>query len=127
MTQAAATPVELTDADARDAVTSLMPERDRLSELAHLIGQTRYAMEIHDQRQLDEVAAQMRRLAATLPEKYRADQLTTAALRSDAEGAQLAELYLQRAYKLLDEDYIGIPPIEQRIRELRGPDTPSVL
>lgn len=121
------TPVELTDADARDAVTSLMPERDRLSELAHLIGQTRYAMEIHDQRQLDEVAAQMRRIAATLPEKYRADQLTTAALRSDAEGAQLAELYLQRAYKLLDEDYIGIPPIEQRIRELRGPDTPGVL
>lgn len=116
----------LTDSDAQDMVTSLMPERDRLSELARLIGQLRYAMEIHDQRQLDEVTAHMRRVAATLPEKYRADQLTTAALRSDPQGAQLAELYLQRAYKLLDEDYISIPPIEQRIRELRGPDTPSV-
>jgi len=69
----------------------------------------------------------MRRLAATLPEKYRAEQLVAAALRSDVEGAQLAELYLQRAYKLLDEDYISIPPIEQRIRELRGPDAAGGL
>ncbi len=120
-------PVPLTEAEARDVVTSLLPERDRLGEIARLIGQLRYAMEIHDQRQLDEVAAQMRRLAATLPEKYRSEQLVSAALRTDAEGAQLAELYLQRAYKLLDEDYIGIPPIEQRIRELRGPDAPGAL
>lgn len=115
----------LSDADARDVVTSLMPERNRLSELARLIGQSRYAMEIHDQQQLDEVASQMRRLAATMPEKYRADQLTTAAMRSDPQGALLAELYLQRAYKLLDEDYISIPPIEQRIRDLLGNDTSS--
>jgi hypothetical protein len=79
-------------------------------------------MDVHDDRQLTEVAAQMGRVAATLPEKYRAGMLVDAALRADAPGAQLAELYLQRAYKLLDEDYASIPPIEQRIRELRGPD-----
>jgi hypothetical protein len=124
---AAPEPASLSDAEARDVVASLLPERDRLGDLSRLIGQSRYAMEIHDQRQLDEVAAQMRRLAATLPEKYRAEQLVAAALRSDAEGAQLAELYLQRAYKLLDEDYISIPPIEQRIRELRGSDAPGGL
>lgn len=126
-TPAAPEPAALTDADARDVVTSLLPERDRLGEIARLIGQSRYAMEIHDQRQLDDVAAQMRHLAATLPEKYRAEQLVAAAMRTDADGAQLAELYLQRAYKLLEEDYISIPPIEQRIRELRGPDAPGGL
>lgn len=115
----------LTDEDARDVVTSLLPERDRLGELARLISQSRYALEGHDQRQFDDVAGQMRRIAATLPDKYRADQLVAAALRSDPDGATLAELYLQRAYKLLDEDYINIPPIEQRIRKLRGPDAPS--
>jgi hypothetical protein len=120
-------PTPLTEAEARDVVTSLLPERDRLSEIARMISQIRYAMEVHDQRQLEEVAAEMRRLAATLPEKYRAEQLVASALRSDAIGAQLAELYLQRAYKLLDEDYISIPPIEQRIRELRGPDSSSGL
>jgi hypothetical protein len=119
------TSTPLTDDDARDMVTSLLPERDRLSELSRLIGQSRYAMEIHDERQLSDVASQMRRIAATLPEKYRAGLLVAAALRTDTAGAQLAELYLQRAYKLLDEDYTGIPPIEQRIRELRGPDEAS--
>jgi hypothetical protein len=115
----------MTDEDARDVVTSLLPERDRLGELAQLISQSRYALETHDQRQFDMVAGQMRRIAATLPEKYRADQLVEAALRSDAGGATLAELYIQRAYKLLDEDYINIPPLEQRIRELREPDAPG--
>jgi hypothetical protein len=58
-------------------------------------------------------------LAATLPEKYRAEQLVEAAIRPDEVGAHLAQLYIQRAYRLLDEDYINIPPIEQQIRELR--------
>lgn len=113
----------LTDEDARDVVTSLLPERDRLRELAQLIGQSRYAMETQDKGQFAEIADRMRRVAATLPDKYRASQLTAAALRTDPEGAQLADLYLQRAYKLLDEDYSSIPPIEQRIKELRGTDS----
>jgi hypothetical protein len=58
-------------------------------------------------------------LASTLPEKNRADQHAEAAIRSEETGARLAQLYLQRAYRLLDEDYISIPPIEQQIRELR--------
>ncbi|HEX9038421.1 MAG TPA: hypothetical protein VF808_15670 [Ktedonobacterales bacterium] len=114
----------LSDEDAQSVVASLLPERDRLGELARLISQARYAMEVRDQRQLDDTAAHMRRIAATLPDKYRAEQLVAAALRSDAVGATLADLYLQRAYKLLEEDYIGIPPIEQRIRELREPESP---
>jgi hypothetical protein len=55
-----------------------------------------------------------------LPEKYRADQLIEAALRPDAQGNRLTQLYLQRAYKLVDEDYAAIPPLEREIRELRG-------
>ncbi len=61
----------------------------------------------------------MRQIASSLPEKYRADQLVESALHDDPRSAELAELYLQRAFKLLDEDYISIPPIEQRIRDLR--------
>ena len=109
----------LEEIDPRLVVASALPERDRLGEMAHLIGQARYAIDGHDQRVLDEVGGQLRLLASTLPDKYRADQLAEAAVRPDEIGARLAELYLQRAYKLLDEDYISIPPIEQQIRELR--------
>jgi hypothetical protein len=109
----------LDDLDPKMIVASALPERDRLGEMARLAGQARYAIDGHDTRVLDEVSGQLRMLASTLPEKYRADQLAEAAIRSDETGARLAQLYLQRAYRLLDEDYISIPPIEQQIRELR--------
>ncbi len=103
-----------------DVMAEVLPERDRLGELARLIGQARYAIEGHDQRLLDTVTASMRRIAQSLPEKYRAEPLVEAALRIDAVGPRLAELYLQRAYKLLEEEYADIPPIEREIRTLRG-------
>lgn len=109
----------LAEMDPSIVVASALPERDRLGEMARLISQARYAQDGHDQRLLEIVGGQLRMLASTLPEKYRADQLAEAALRPDEKGARLAALYLQRAYRLLDEDYISIPPIEQQIRELR--------
>ena len=115
----------LDDVDVEDVAASLLPERDRLGEIARLIGQTRYALDTGDRRQLEEVSTSMRRLARSLPEKYHADLLVEAALRRDNIGPRLAELYLQRAYKLLDEDYIGIPPIEEEIRDLRQQDHPD--
>jgi hypothetical protein len=118
-----ATPLD--DLNVEDVMMGVMPERDRLGELAKLIGQARYAMEVHDSRLRDDVSDKMRRIARSLPEKYRAEALVEAALREDAGGTQLAELYLQRAYKLADEAYADIPPIEQKIRELRGGDAPG--
>lgn len=110
----------LDDLDVDDVIASVLPERDRLGELAKLISQARYEVETGDQRSLEKVALDMRRLARPLPEKYRADQLIEAALRPDALGPKLAGLYLQRAYKILDEDYMSIPPIDVEIRALRG-------
>ena len=110
----------LDDLDIADVMAEVLPEKDRLAELARLIGQARYAIETHDARQLDETRRTMRRLVQTLPEKYRGEQLVAAALREDAIGPRLAELYVQRAYKLLGEEYADIPPIEQHIRELQS-------
>jgi hypothetical protein len=110
----------LDDLNVEDVMTEVMPERDRLAELARLISQARYAVEGHDRKALEDVSQRMRRIAHSLPEKYRAEQLVDAALREDAAGAQLAGLYLQRANKLLDEDYASIPPIERSIRQALG-------
>lgn len=110
----------LEELNVEDIMTQVLPERDRLSELSRLVGQARYALDGHDRHLLAEVSATMRRIARSLPEKYRADLLVDAALREDASSARLAELYLQRGYKLADEDYANIPPIEREIRNLRG-------
>lgn len=115
---ASVTPIE--ELNVEDVMAQVLPERDRLAELARLVGQARYAVEGHDKHLLAEVDVSMRRIARSLPEKYRTELLVDAALREDVAGARLAELYLQRAYKLADEDYASIPPIERDIRALRG-------
>lgn len=117
----------LDDLDLDEVMAEVLPERDRLGDLARLMGQLRYAMDGHDQRLLADVLANMRRIARSLPEKYRADQLVEAAQRTDPSGARLADLYLQRAYKLLDEQYAEIPPLDTEIRGLLSDahDTPD--
>jgi hypothetical protein len=114
------TPPPLDDVNVDDMLSDILPERARLSELSRLIGQARYAIETDDRRQLDETTLNMKRLARSLPEKYRATLLVDSALRRDDTGPRLAELYLQRAFKLADEDYIGIPPIDEQIHALQG-------
>ncbi|HEX8982028.1 MAG TPA: hypothetical protein VF792_04615 [Ktedonobacterales bacterium] len=115
----AVTASPLDDLDPQVIAASVLPERDRIGEMARLAGQARYAMDGHDERLLQEVSSQLQILASTLPEKYRATLLAETAVRPDQTSERLAELYLQRAYRLLDEDYISIPPIEQQIRDLR--------
>src|SRR5260370_309745 len=61
----------------------------------------------------------LQRVADPLAEKYRSTELMAAAFEPGERGARLAELYLERGYKLLDEEYADIPRIERAIRELQ--------
>jgi hypothetical protein len=79
----------------------------------------RYATEGHDTHQLDETKKRMHHIANLLPDKYRGSELVAAAIDSSERGAKLAELYLSRAYKLVDEEYADIPSIERAIRDLQ--------
>jgi hypothetical protein len=110
--------VPLDDLDVESLFGSGLSERERLNELAKLIGTTRYALEGKDARSLRETEQKLRRTAEPLPEKYKAGELIKAALDPDERGWKLAQLYLERAYKLVDEQYAEIPRIEREIREL---------
>ncbi len=112
----------LDEIDVDEVMTAILPERARLSEMARLISQARYAIEVGDRQSLEAASRELRRLARSLAAKYRADRLVAAALRTDALGPRLAELYLQRGFKLADEDYASIPPLDQQIRALQGAD-----
>src|SRR6266571_3730524 len=54
-----------------------------------------------------------------LADKYKSSELLAAAFDTSERGAKLAQLYLERSFKLLDEEYAEIPGIERAIRELR--------
>ncbi len=112
--------VPLDDLDVNDVLGSILSDRDRLNELTRLTGTARYALEGKDKRLLQETEQQMRRTARPLPEKYRAEELIKAALESGERGRKLAQLYLDRGYKLVEEQYNDIPQLEREIRELKA-------
>jgi hypothetical protein len=95
-----------------------LDERGRIGELAKLTGQLRYAVDGGDERLQKSTVDQMRRLQAQLPEKYRIDEFVRAASRPGDLGRRLAELYIDRCYKLSNEQYEDLPEIDRRIAEL---------
>ena len=113
-------PLTMDDLDADELLIQTMNERQRLAELGKLVGNARYAIEGHDTRLLEDTKLRMQRIAKPLPDKYRTNELVNAAVDPGERGARLAELYLERGFKLLDEEYAEIPSIERAIRELQS-------
>jgi len=110
--------LSIKDVDIEELIGTVMTPRNRLGELARMIGTARYAIEGHDQRLREETEREMHRVGDPLPDKYRVRELIRAALDPSDRGWRIAQLYLERAYKLLDEEYAEIPRIEREIKEL---------
>lgn len=106
--------------DVDDLLLQVMPDREKVGKLARLTGSLRYAVEGGDDAQAHETVAEMDRIGRHLGEKYRVSELIAAARSSEGRMGQLAQLYVERAYKLADEDYAVLPDIERRITELRA-------
>jgi hypothetical protein len=109
---------EETSYDVDEVLLSLESEHDRIGRLARLVGQLRYALDGGDRRMADEALAEMERVGRTLPEKYRIAELVAAASRAGDEGARLAQLLLERSYKLCQEEYGEVARIEAEIKRL---------
>jgi hypothetical protein len=106
--------------DVDDLLMQVMPDREKVGRLARLAGTLRYAVEGGDKRQADETVGEMQRVARHLGEKYRLTELIEAARSTDARGAQLAELYIERCYRLVDEDYAALAELDGKIEALRA-------
>jgi hypothetical protein len=105
--------------DVDDLLLQVMPDRDKVARLARLTGTLRYAVEGGDARQANETVGDMERVARHLTDKYRPDELIAAARSADPRSAELAELFLERCYRLLDEDYTALMDLDRKIEELK--------
>lgn len=103
-----------------EVLFGLLGERDRLAELAKLTGQLRFAVEGNDARGVQEAEEEIGILARHLPENYQLDALLKSAKDPSRTGGDLAQLYLDRCYKLADEDYTKLEEIEERIRNIEA-------
>ncbi len=106
----------------KEVIYSLMGEKDRLSELSKLTGKLRYAVEGNDRAFADETVQEMEILARFLPEKYRLKDLIRVAQISGERGSKLADLYLNRCYRISNEEYGEIEQIDRAIQQL-DPDS----
>jgi hypothetical protein len=100
-----------------------LDEKGRIGELAKLTGQLRYAVDGGDERLTRDTVAEIRRLQRYLPDKYRLDEFVGAASRPGDTGRRLAELYIDRCYKLSNEQYEELGRIDQEIADLERSET----
>jgi hypothetical protein len=97
---------------------SVLPENERIAEIARRLGTLRYALEVSDAALVESTCAEMRAIGAYLPAVYRANDLIAAARRPDQDGARLAQLYVERGYKLSSSDEEGVPALDAEIESL---------
>ena len=106
-------------AGVNEVLYSLMNERDRLAELSKIVGRLRFAVEGNDTDTRDEMSYEVRLLSRYLPERYDIPSLLQALMDSSTRGGELAQLYLDRCYKLSNRDDAGARDLEQRIESLK--------
>ena len=105
-------------ASVNELIYELLGERDKLSELAKLVGKLRFAAEGTDPRMVREIEEEIATLARFLPERYNIPRLVQATATPSAGAAVLAQLYLERCYKLFEEDYRRVQEVEREIQRL---------
>ncbi len=107
------------DVDVDELLLQVMPDREKIGRLARLTGTLRYAIEGGDKRLMDETVAEMERVGRHLSDKFRPAELIASARSPSPRSAQLTELYLERCYRMVDEDYGALADIERRIDEIK--------
>jgi hypothetical protein len=59
-------------------------------------------------------------VARHLGEKFRPAELIEAARSTETQSAQLAQLYIERCYRLVDEDYAAMAELDSKIEALKN-------
>ncbi|MDE2836167.1 MAG: hypothetical protein OXL97_01470 [Chloroflexota bacterium] len=113
------------DSSVQQVVYALMSDRDRLAELSKLVGTMRFALESQDDSLVEETNASLLALGQALPERFWAQRVRQAARDSSGAGARLAQLYVERCYKLLEEDFTAVQALEEQISSLADEAPPQ--
>jgi hypothetical protein len=108
------------DLNVGEVLFSMMSEKDKLGELAKLVGKLQFAIEGNDSLLLLDVESEIHAFARHLPENYHVSRLIEVAKESVNQEPKLAQLYLERCYKLANNDYIGLQQVDTAIEELQS-------
>lgn len=108
--------------DVDELFMSLMSDSEKVNRIAKMTGTVRYAVDGKDQALLAETVLEMERVGRHLAFRYRIADLIAAASDPKPESGRLAELLLDRCYKLAAEDYDALKSLDAEIDALKkGP------
>jgi hypothetical protein len=103
-----------------EVLFGLMSEVDKLTELARLLGKLRFGLDGQDANSVNEVADEVTVLARHLPKEYHLASLLAAARDSSNEGARLAQLYLDRCFRLSAGDILAAQALDDQIQDFNS-------
>ena len=103
-----------------EVLYEFMSDNDKLGELTKQVGRLRDAVTTSDEGLAKETQEEIAILANHLPDNYQINDLMNAANSGDENGAKLADLYLQRCFHLIGEQYVKVGEIEDEIRVLEA-------
>ena len=109
---------EDTSYQVNEVLFSLMSEGDKLTELSRLLGKLRFAQEGEDPGMVNETTAEISSLARYLPDEFQVANMLAAAQDSSQRGARLAQLYLDRCFRLSAGDAGTASDLEEEIQSL---------
>ena len=101
-----------------EVLWSFLSEGDRLAEMGRLLGRLRFAQEGSDDAAISDITAEMTALGRHLPDEFNIRALVAAATDTGPASGQLAQLYLDRCYRLSSGDAEQVRRIEEAIRNL---------
>lgn len=108
-----------------EVLFSLMSEGDKLTELSRLMGKLRFAIEGQDKEQADATSEEISTLARHLPENFQVPRLLSAAKDTSPRSSKLAQLYLDRCFRLSSGDIPGVQSLDQQIQAIISPNENS--
>ena len=105
-----------------EVLFSLMSEGDKLGELSRLLGKLRFAVEGQDSGMTDEAVDEISTLARHLPEDFQVLALLAVAKDTSQKGSRLAQLYLDRCFRLSAGDLNSAQALAAEIQTLQAQD-----
>lgn len=103
-----------------DVLFSLMSESDKLAELSRFMGNLRFAVEGKDEDTAEEACQEITTLAKHLPGEFQVADLLSVAKDTSPKSSKLAQLYLDRCFRLSSGDYASVQDLEAEIRALQS-------
>ncbi len=105
-----------------EVLYGLMSDTDKLAELTKLVGKLRFTVESSEESLMNETEVDLNLLAKHMPDNHQIQHLIEATKDRGERGTRLTDLYLQRCFHLMQQEFVKLGDVEAEIKTLESPE-----